>query len=135
MGIGDFETNFSSYEAGTIFDLAASPNDPTFYNHHTMVDCILEKWLLNNTDKPYVGPVGERLFAGHGAGDCIVPFMPLYTNNDTYQTADNFGYSCDLRDFPPPSEPKSGTAHQLSCSNCVLTMLSVAMVLFATFAY
>ena len=28
----------------------ASPNDPVFFNHHTMVDCLLDKYLKNTTE-------------------------------------------------------------------------------------
>ena len=81
-----------------------SPNDPAFFNHHTMVDCLLDEWLKKNPTQPYVGPVGNRMFAGHGPDDCLVPFFPLYTHRQIYKVGSELGFSCDLRDFAPPIE-------------------------------
>ena len=86
--------------SGTMVDIA-SPNDPVFINHHTMVDSIFEQWLRRYPDGEYGGPSNDRKFAGHSSGDCIVPFMPLYTHMDMFKRAEDFGYSYDF--LPPRS--------------------------------
>ena len=53
LGIGDFATNSTSNMTGVMGDVSASPNDPIFINHHTMVDCILEEWLQSHPDRVY----------------------------------------------------------------------------------
>ena len=75
-------------------DVASSANDPIFLNHHAMVDCILEEWLQQNPEATY--PESNEIRIGHKANDYLVPFIPLYTNNQMFKTADNFGYSCTL---------------------------------------
>lgn len=77
----------------------ASPNDPVFINHHTMVDYIFEQWLQKYPNGVYGGPSNDRKFAGHSSVDCIVPFMPLYTHMDMFKPAEDFGYSYDS--LPP----------------------------------
>ena len=80
---------------GAMADVAASPNDPVFINHHAMIDCILEEWLQRGTD---TYPTSDEIHEGHRADDYIVPIMPLYMHKDMFKTADNFGYSCRLPD-------------------------------------
>ena len=77
-------------------DVAASPSDPIFINHHGMVDCILEEWLQENKDAQY--PHDPRIRRGHRKNDNTVPFFPVITHSEMFKTADNFGYSCDLPD-------------------------------------
>ena len=48
LGIGS-ET-YASKVQGTMVSEGASPNDPVFFNHHTMVDCLLDKYLKNTTE-------------------------------------------------------------------------------------
>ena len=76
-------------------DVAASPNDPSFINHHTMIDCILEEWIQRNKDD-LTYPTSNEIREGHRDEDYIVPFIPLYMQKDMFKTADNFGYSCSL---------------------------------------
>ena len=83
---------------GVMADTAASPNDPIFISHHAMVDCILEKWLQSHRNAVY--PTGVPITQGHRGNDYIVPFFPLYTHNDMFETASSFGYSCNLDDQP-----------------------------------
>ena len=75
-------------------DVAASPNDPAFVNHHAMVDCIFERWLQENKDD-LVYPTSSEIREGHRAEDYIVPIMPLHKQEEMFMTADNFGYTCD----------------------------------------
>ena len=94
LGVGDVtspQVPFS--EAGVMSCVAASPNDPVFINHHANVDCILEQWLTKNNFS-LLYPHSREIREGHRANDYIVPFMPLYTHEQMFQTADNFGYRC-----------------------------------------
>ena len=75
-------------------DVAASPNDPAFVNHHAMVDCIFERWLQENKDN-LVYPTSSEIREGHRAQDYITPIMPLHKQEEMFMTADNFGYTCD----------------------------------------
>ena len=74
-------------------DVAASPNDPIFINHHARIDCILEEWLQKNKGKPNY-PISGEIHEGHRVNDYIVPFIPLYTHGQMFKTAENFGYRC-----------------------------------------
>ena len=103
---------------GTMADVAASPNDPVFINHHTMIDCLFEQWLQKYPTKvTYDGPNQERRYAGHSSNDCIVPFIPLFTHEQMFKRASDFGYSCNLQTFEdtptpsttPTSTPSTGT--------------------------
>ena len=94
MGLGDLvKSEIPDFdEQGVMSCVAASPNDPIFINHHANIDCILEKWLQENKDTPY--PSSSAIRKGHRGTDYIVPFIPLYTHEDMFKTADNFGYRC-----------------------------------------
>ena len=82
---------------GVMADVAASPNDPLFVNHHTTVDCILEEWLQHNPNARYPDNVPRNNeIKGHQKNEYIVPFFPLFKHSDMFKTADNFGYSCNL---------------------------------------
>ena len=103
---------------GTMGNVAGSPNDPIFFNHHTMIDCLLERWLERQPTLNYPELPGQQksAFAGHGPGDCLVPFIPLYTNNDMFKLSTEFGYTCDLTlqepatsQSPPPSDGSQST--------------------------
>ena len=80
-------------------------NDPVFINHHTMIDCLFEQWLMNHTNRENMYPASlDAKFAGHAANDCIVPFIPLYTHEEVFlKSADDYGYRCDLPLFIPPT--------------------------------
>ena len=77
-------------------DVAASPNDPVFVNHHTMIDSIFEQWLQQYPNGKYGGPNNEPKFAGHSSNDCIVPFIPVYTHMNMFKPAEDFGYTYDF---------------------------------------
>ena len=53
--------NFSM--TGVMADVAASPNDPIFINHHAMIDCIFEEWLKFNSQSadPQSYPSGQSV--------------------------------------------------------------------------
>lgn len=84
-------------------NLAASPNDPLFLNHHTMIDCIFEEWLKEHSTMEYPD-ISDSEYNGHRVDDCIVPFFPLYTHRDMFQRANTLGYSCDLPNINPKRE-------------------------------
>ena len=101
---------------GTMGNVAGSPNDPLFFNHHTMIDCLLERWLERQPtlNYPELPNQQKSAFAGHGPGDCLVPFIPLYTNNDMFKLSTEFGYTCDLTfqepaTSPSPPQPSDGS--------------------------
>ena len=83
-------------QEGTMANVASSPNDPVFFNHHTMVDSIFEQWLQQYPNGEYGGPKNDSKFAGHSANDCIVPFIPVYKHVDIFKPAENFGYIYDF---------------------------------------
>ena len=101
LGIGSLDPEAQSVVPGAMADVAASPNDHIFLSHHSMIDCILENWLIRYPDEEY--PVSTDIRKGHGRDDYIVPFFPLYTHNDMFKEAGDFGYKCDLPDGPPPA--------------------------------
>ncbi|CAI8029359.1 Tyrosinase [Geodia barretti] len=92
LGVGDVKDPPPFEYQGVMACVAASPNDPVFINHHANIDCILEKWLWENPNTPY--PQCYKIRQGHRGNDYIVPFIPLYTHEDMFKTADNFGYEC-----------------------------------------
>ena len=84
-------------------DVLASPNDPVFVNHHTMIDLIFEEWLKRQTTPTYQGPTNYK-HPGHRAKDCAVPFIPVYNHSYLFQRAENFGYYyTELESIPSPA--------------------------------
>ena len=79
-------------------NVAASPNDPIFINHHAMVDCIFEEWFKKDNYGPY--PEGANK-DGHGIDDYIVPFIPLFTHRDMFKSSKSFGYECGAVGLAP----------------------------------
>ena len=113
-------------------DVAGSPNDPIFLNHHTMIDCLFEQWLQRGSDpSPYPSNLGP-MFAGHGGGDCVVPFFPLYNHSYFYRPSRKLGYQCDLQSFttsalptmrpPPPPSGAMATGAVVALPIAVLVM-------------
>ena len=78
-----------------------------------MIDCIFEQWLRNHPLPNRMYPAQLRPeFAGHAAGDCIVPFIPVYNHSYFFnRISDDFGYNCDLRLFllGNTTDPTTGT--------------------------
>ena len=112
-------------------DVPIASNDPVFINHHTMIDCIFEQWLRNHPLPNRMYPAQLRPeFAGHAAGDCLVPFIPVYNHSFFFNhISDDFGYSCDLRSFPlDPTTPNS-TATTAELSAMLLFSLIVVCLL------
>ena len=93
-GTGDVTTNLTDNMKGTIEDVAASPNDPLFIVHHTMIDCILDEWLKRYPDATY--PTSPLVRDGHRPGDYVRSFFPLYTNIELFKRTEEFGYSCSI---------------------------------------
>ena len=83
----------------------ASPNDPFFIVHHTMIDCIFDEWLKHHPDEEYPDVPLTPSTRGHLLHSYIVPFFPLYTNADMFKpAAGNFGYFCNLSNITIDSE-------------------------------
>ena len=97
LGLGSINSHIPFDKEGVIGDGAASPNDPVFLNHHTMVDCMLEEWIQRNKDDLDY-PMTDRIRFGHRAEDYVVPLIPLFKQKDMLVTADNLGYSCNIPD-------------------------------------
>jgi len=76
--------------------MGASPNDPVFIVHHTMVDCMFDEWLRRNPDEEYPNVPLTISTRGHQAQSFMIPFFPLYTNAEMFKPASNFGYFCNL---------------------------------------
>ena len=86
-------------------NVAASPNDPVFINHHTMIESIFEQWLQQHPNGEYGGPNNDVKFAGHSANNCIVPFILVYTHMDMFKPAEDFGYAYDFLTSSPTTGP------------------------------
>ena len=84
---------------GNIADFGASPNDPYFIVHHTMIDCVFDEWLKHHPDEEYPDVPLTPSTRGHQPLSFMIPYFPLYTNVDMFKpAANNFGYFCDLPD-------------------------------------
>jgi tyrosinase len=131
LGIGDFTTNLDFRKKGVMADVAASPNDPIFINHHTMIDCLMEEWMKchnSNNDKQY--PSSTKINEGHRKNDYIVPFIPLYTHQDMFKTSKTFGYACDLDiEFDCPGGGLSNGAIAGIVIGCVVGFIIIVCVL------
>ena len=130
LGIGHFETNLPGNMKGAMADTAASPNDPIFINHHAMVDCVLEEWLQRNEEAEYPAGVPDSL-RGHQGDNYIVPFFPLYRHSDMFETADSFGYSCDLDGGMTTRGAGTTWVLQAPASSCVLPAAILLNLLLA----
>ena len=101
---------------GQIEDVAASPNDPFFIVHHTMIDCLFEEWLQRHSDAEY--PVDPQVTQGHRRDDFVTPFFPLYTNGEVFVRSREFGYSCRIAqvlDCPDPVECLEDPCRDAEC--------------------
>ena len=89
--MGDMAANLNLPERmrGQMNDLAASPNDPLFILHRSMMDCLFDEWLRCHSDAEY--PVDPLVTQGHNKDDSVGSFFPLYTNGDMFKRAEEFG--------------------------------------------
>ena len=101
---------------GTMLNVAGSANDPIFFNHHTMIDCLFEQWMEKHNMSSYPSIEVNPQFAGHGYNDCLVPFIPLYTNADMFMRSTEFGYKC------------SAAENTLSASMVALSVMLVCLI-------
>ena len=86
---------------------AASANDPIFLIHHAMVDCILEEWLQKtHSTCSLASKYSTNVSQDHHEPDAyVVPFFPLATHRDFFDTAVNFGYTCRLPNIDVNTNP------------------------------
>ena len=59
---------------GHMLDPVASPNDPFFIIHHTMIDCLFDEWLMRHPDEEYPDVPLTFSTQGHQAHSYMVPF-------------------------------------------------------------
>ena len=116
---------------GTIGDIPIAANDPVFINHHTMIDCLFEQWLMSHPNRENMYPTSlDAMFAGHAAGDCMVPFIPVYNHNEVFlKSAEDFGYSCDLQSFRnEPGKPGNGADSSIASAIMLVSMVVLCLV-------
>ena len=112
---------------GNMADAGASPNDPFFIIHHTMIDCVFDEWLKRHPDEAYPDVPLTLSTRGHqSANSFMIPFFPLYTNSKMFKPArNNFGYFCDL---PNISGEEVGSVG--SSPNTYLSLLTWWSIIF-----
>ena len=109
LGLGDIKHAPKNFEEqGVMSCVAASPNDPIFINHHAKIDFILEEWLEKNKGMLSY-PQTDDIREGHRRNDYIVPIIPLFTHEDMFKTADNFGYKYSATEDETSDEPTTGS--------------------------
>ncbi|XP_067882668.1 tyrosinase-like [Heterodontus francisci] len=74
---------------GTLNNIFEASNDPLFPCIHVYVDKIFESWLRDHEDVQY--PTGD-VPLGHRATEKMVPFLPLFENQDLLKPCRTFGY-------------------------------------------
>ena len=132
LGLGNLPDNCESDQPtpteGAMADIRASPNDPVFINHHAMIDLIFEMWLQDHPGASYEGPPTNSKFPGHAAGDCAVPFIPVYTHSQIFKLAGNFGYSYTELEAIDSTAPAITTAADSNASpNSIMGSLSLVI--------
>jgi len=132
LGLGDFSANTPPEKAGQIYDPVASPNDPVFIIHHTMVDCMFDEWLKLHPDEQYSDVPLTPSTRGHQAHNYMIPFFPLYTNTDMFKLANNFGYFCDLPNITATGVADSGAHPSAQLQVTQLIWLIVTFIAIAT---
>ena len=131
LGLGYFGSEASNNPLirGEMADIAASPNDPIFLNHHAMVDCIFETWLQKNRSNAQY-PISSEIPKGHRRDDYIVPFFPLYKHADMFHTADKFGYKCKIEPLAAPNT-KGGLTSEEIAGIVIAVLVIVAIIIMA----
>ena len=112
-------------------DPVASPNDPVFIIHHTMIDCMFDEWLKRHPDEEYPDVPLTLSTRGHQAHSFMIPFFPLYTNADMFKLANNFGYYCNL---PNITAADTEVVDSGSYPNAQLALFAWLSMIFITFA-
>ena len=84
------------YIGGHMRDVTTASNDPIFFLHHANIDRIFEAWLrkFNTINRPDYEPMSGG-HPGHNYNDILVPFFPLKTNEDMYNTSTQLGFTYD----------------------------------------
>ncbi|XP_053174449.1 tyrosinase-like [Scomber japonicus] len=67
------------YLNGTMSLVPTAANDPIFMLHHSFIDKLFERWLLNHSDATY--PDSDVVHPSQRAQAYMAPFFPLRTNN------------------------------------------------------
>ncbi|XP_070566440.1 tyrosinase-like [Ptychodera flava] len=80
------------YLNGTMSSLAVAASDPIFFLHHANTDRIFEKWLRRYDVSRDEFP-GKSTPTGHNRYSYMVPFFPVYTNDEFFQRSEHFGYT------------------------------------------
>ncbi|XP_070567031.1 tyrosinase-like [Ptychodera flava] len=100
-GTGLFIDGFSQlhnlvhdYMNGTIGSVPTASSDPLFFLHHSNVDRIFDKWLRRHRVSRDEFP-GKSTPTGHSRYSYMVPFFPVYTNDEFFQRSEHFGYTYD----------------------------------------
>ena len=92
-----------------------------------ITQALIAYWLYNHQNDLYPKPdsSAKQIPEGHRANDYIVPFLPLYTHEEMFATADTLGYNCSLF-----SELQSNTTTQPSTTDSSSASLQVSLGLF-----
>ena len=113
---------------GQISDLTASPNDPYFIIHHTMIDCIYDEWLQRHLDQEYPDVPLTPTTQGHQALSYMVPFFPVHTNAHMFKPAYNFGYFCNLPNVNEEVDSGSYPLHLPLLTWFSVVIMSIALL-------
>ena len=113
-----------------MYDPVASPNDPVFVIHHTMVDCMFDEWLKRHPDEEYPDVPLTLSTRGHQRHGFMIPFFPLYTNADMFKLANNFGYYCNLPNITAADTEVVDSGSHPNAQLALFTWLSVIFITF-----
>ena len=111
-------------------DPVASPNDPVFIIHHTMIDCMFDEWLKHHPDEEYPDVPLTLSTKGHQPHGFMIPFFPLYTNADMFKLANNFGYYCNLPNITIADTEVVDSGSHPNAQLALFTWLSVIFITF-----
>ncbi|XP_070566439.1 tyrosinase-like [Ptychodera flava] len=93
-GFSQLHNMVHGYMNGTIGSVPTASNDPLFLLHHSNVDRIFEKWLRRHRVARDEFP-SKSTPMGHNRYSYMVPFFPVYTNDEFFQRSEHFGYTYD----------------------------------------
>ncbi|XP_070566280.1 tyrosinase-like [Ptychodera flava] len=104
-GASQLHNSVHLYMNGTMSLVPTSANDPMFLVHHANVDRIFEKWLRRYNASPDAFPT-DSTPTGHNRYSYMVPFFPVYTNDEFFQRSEHFGYTYEgIDDQGLPLDP------------------------------